>query len=224
LGATEQKFNLLMGRELQRLNDQPPQLIMTLPVLPGLDGVQRMSKSLGNYIGVTDPPREMFGKVMSLPDQVMETFWQLATDASEEELSAVRRDLNDSRVNPMVVKKQLGERLVALYHDRDAAAHARADFEAQFSRKEVPENLEVFEADEASGFPARPTIVNFAMASGMCGSRSEVRRLLDAGAIEIDGERIRGVETLVRPELEHILRIGRRMKRYLPPARAKQVR
>ena len=224
LGATEQKFNLLMGRELQRLSDQPSQIIMTLPVLPGLDGVQRMSKSLGNYIGVADPPGEMFGKVMRLPDHVMESFWRLVTDASEDEIEAVRRDLDDSSVNPMGVKKKLGERIVTLYHGTAAAARAREDFEAQFSRREAPDNLEVFGADESSGFTGKPTIVNFAMASGLCESRSEVRRLLDAGAVEVDGERIHGIETLVRPDRGHVLRIGRRMKRYVPAGQSGQVK
>ncbi|MFI5372222.1 MAG: tyrosine--tRNA ligase, partial [Candidatus Eisenbacteria bacterium] len=163
LGATEQKFNLIVGRELQRLAGQPPQVVLTLPVLPGLDGVQRMSKSLGNYIGVTDAPSDMFGKVMRLPDWVMPKFWALVADVTDQEKREIERDLDlleglldrpipaettflsmSPKVNPMIVKKRLGERIVTMYHGAAAAAQARADFETQFSRREVPEHLEDF--------------------------------------------------------------------------------
>ena len=215
LGATEQKFNLLVGRELQRAHQQPSQIVMTLPVLPGLDGVQRMSKSLGNYIGVTDSPEEMFGKIMSLPDSSMDIFWRLAAAAREDELEEIRREASHGG-HPMLIKKRLGERVVALYHGDDAAVRARENFEKQFSRGEVPDQLDEFTAGESSEFLDKPSIVNFAMASGICRSRGEVRRLLEAGAIDVDGERIRDLGVEIDPAQGHILRIGRKMKKYVP--------
>ena len=222
LGATEQKFNLLVGRELQRLHHQPSQIVMTLPVLPGLDGVQRMSKSLGNYIGVTDSPEEMFGKIMSLPDTAMDAYWRLATGSTAEELEGIRRDLSDG-VNPILIKKRLGEQIVTIYYGATAAVRARTDFETQFGRRQVPDNVDEFRGSEASGFLEKPSIVNFAMASGICRSRGEVRRLLEAGAVEVDGVRIQGFEAEVDPSRGHILRIGRKMKKYIPGDTSNQV-
>ena len=219
LGATEQKFNLIVGRELQRLAGQLPQVVLTLPVLPGLDGVQRMSKSLGNYIGVTDPPGEMFGKVMSLPDGVMAAYWRLVTDVDDEALAGIERELADASVNPMGIKKRLGERLVTMYHGTEAASRARADFETQFSRREVPEHLEDFGArqvEQAMGAQGRPFIVEFAVASGMAESKSAARRLVQQGAVSLDGRRVEKIDELVDLDREHVLRVGRRMKRYRP--------
>ena len=250
LGATEQKFNLLVGRELQRQAGQPPQIVMTLPVLPGLDGVQRMSKSLGNYIGVSDSPSEMFGKVMSIPDTLMPAYWSLVADRADEESREIERDLGlpageldrrgigwmaegedggakvralEPRVNPMLVKKRLGERIVAMYHGVAAAERARTDFEAQFSRREVPEHLEEFgrgQLDQAMGEAASPGIIDLAVASGVASSRSAARRLVEQGAVELDGERVRTFDVKVDPDREHLLRIGRKMLKYRPGAGA----
>jgi len=219
LGATEQKFNLLVGRELQRLEGQPSQIVMTLPVLPGLDGVQRMSKSLGNSIGITDPPTEIFGKVMSLPDPAMALFWRLVTDATPGELAEIERDLADASVNPMRVKKRLGERLVTMYHGAEAASRALRDFEAQFSRREVPDNLEEFGRGKllkAAAKSDRPSIVDLIVASGVATSRAAARRLVDQGAVDLDGQQVHGWDTPVDPDAIHVLRAGRRMKRYVP--------
>jgi len=241
IGATEQKFNLLVGRELQRQAGQPAQVIMTLPVLPGLDGTQRMSKSLGNYIGVTDPPGQMFGKVMSLPDRVMPIYWSLVADRTDDESREIEADLGlaagaldrgvaaagageagavpEPRVNPMLVKKRLGERLVTMYHGLEAAAGARGDFEAQFSRREVPQNLEEFGREallRRTGGEDGALIVHMVMASGAAGSRSAASRLLEQGAVDLDGERVRAWDTPVDAGREHVLRVGRRMFRYVP--------
>jgi len=219
LGATEQKFNLLVGRALQELHGQPPQVIMTLPVLPGLDGVQRMSKSTGNYVGVADPPAEMFGKIMSLPDGVMGLYWKLVTDVSLDELAAIERELADRNVNPMSIKKRLGHRLVRMYHDAAAADAAQRDFEAQFSRREVPEHLEEFGRGELAKIAkdaAKPQIVDFAVASGICDSRSAARRMVDQRAVSVDDRVVESATEVVDPGLEHVLRIGRKMKRYKP--------
>jgi len=218
LGATEQKFNLIVGRELQRMAGQPPQVVMTLPVLPGLDGVQRMSKSLGNYIGVSDAPGDLFGKVMSLPDSVMELYWRLVTDVAPGDLESIRRELADPNVNPMTIKKRLGQRLVAMYHGAAAATRAREDFEAQFSRRETPEHLETFgrsEVEAAAGTGA-PGVVCMLVASGIAASRSAARRLIQQGAVSLDGQKVSEIELAVDLSREHVIRGGRRMLRYVP--------
>ncbi len=220
IGGTEQKFNLLVGRTLQELHGQPPQVVLTLPLLPGLDGVQRMSKSLGNYIGVTDPPGEIFGKVMSLPDGVMLTYWRLVTDATPEELASVTGALGDARVNPMGIKKQLAERLVRMYHGPGPSEQARRDFEAQFSRREIPDNLPEWSAPG----PGQMGIKDLLVATGLAASGSAAWRGVEQGAVSVDGVKI--TDRLHRQDVgaPFVLRLGRRMVRVLPsggtPAKA----
>lgn len=219
LGATEQKFNLLVGRALQEARGMPPQIALTLPVLPGLDGVKRMSKSLGNYIGVTDPPGEMFGKVMSLPDGVMSLYWKLVADVSPEELAAVEGRLKDPATNPMTVKKELGRRLVSMYHDSLAAERAQADFEAQFSRREVPQELPEFSRESLFAVPRQtdtPTVLEAIVASGFAPSKTMARRLVDQGAVTIDGQKVLEQLMPVDPGRGWVLRAGRKMARYRP--------
>jgi tyrosyl-tRNA synthetase len=213
LGGTDQKFNLLVGRVLQELDGQPPQLVMTMPLLPGLDGVQRMSKSLGNYVGLTDAPADMFGKIMSLPDAAMPVFWRLATDALPEELARVSRELADPALNPMAVKKRLAGRIVTMYHGAAAAARAQGDFEKQFSRHEVPDELPVWTADSADEMGIKDLLVR----AGLARSGSEAWRAVDQGAVSID--QVRVSDRNHRQELGRpfVLRLGRRMIRVLPP-------
>jgi tyrosyl-tRNA synthetase len=219
LGATEQKFNLLIGRTIQETYGELPQLAMTLPVLPGLDGVQRMSKSIGNYIGVAEPPGEMFGKVMSLPDKLMSMFWKLVTDASDEELREIERELADPKINPMGIKKRLAERIVRMYHDEGAAQRARENFEAQFSRREVPKDLEAFGRSSVAGAAkdsGKPVMLEFVVAAGFAESRSAARRLISQGAVSVDGEKMSDPEAPRDPGVAFVLRAGRKMKRYVP--------
>jgi tyrosyl-tRNA synthetase len=217
LGATEQKFNLLVGRVIQEAHGQMPQLALTLPVLPGLDGTQRMSKSLGNYVGVTDAPADMFGKIMSLPDRVMMLFWRLVTDAPGEELAEIERALADTGANPMLVKKRLAHRIVRMYHGEPAANGAQNSFEAQFSRREVPETIEEFAMEwNRSGERARPLIVDVLEASGLAESRSAARRLITQGAVSVDGKRISDIHEVVDPAAAFVIRAGRKMKRVVP--------
>jgi tyrosyl-tRNA synthetase len=233
LGATEQKFNLLVGRVLQETHGQPPQIALTLPVLPGLDGVQRMSKSLGNYVGVSDAPADMFGKLMSLPDRVMADYWTLVTDADAEKLAAVERQLalamnpegstpEESKqaggvLNPMVIKKDLARTLVRMYHGEAAATAAQNDFEAQFSRRETPEHLEEFgpaELAKALGHASGAGIVEVLVASGIAASKSAARRLVEQRAVSVDGERVSGLEHPIDTSRSFILRAGRQMRRF----------
>jgi len=211
LGATEQKFNLLVGRVLQELHHQPPQIIMTLPVLVGLDGTQRMSKSLGNYIGVTDAPADMYGKVMSLPDRVMDAYWKLVTDATPEELAEIERALADTARNPMEIKQQLAARIVRMYHGDEASARAARDFDAQFRRRDVPEDLAVHE------LPAGEIgIKDLLVATGLAASGSAAWRAVDQGAVSIDGTRITDRRYVQRVSGPLVLRLGRRMVRVEP--------
>lgn len=212
LGGTDQKFNLLVGRTLQEVSGQPPQIVMTVPLLPGLDGVQRMSKSLGNYIGVTDVPGDMFGKVMSLPDTAMALYWRLVTDAADDERAAIGRELADTSVNPMSIKKRLAGRIVTMYHGAAAAERAQRDFEAQFSRHEIPEDLPTWTADSAGAMGIKDLLVR----AGLARSGSEAWRAVDQGAVSIDQVRVSNRnhrQELGRP---FVLRLGRRMIRVLP--------
>ena len=239
LGATEQKFNLLVGRALQELHGQAPQVILTLPVLPGLDGVMRMSKTLGNYIGVTDEPADMFGKVMSLPDSAMPVYWRLAADRSDAESREVERDLGlpagtldapsgdrgegsvvgregggapESPVNPMVVKKRLAHRIVRMYHGVEQADRAQRGFEAQFSRREIPEDLPIWEAPRASEMGIKDLLVR----SGLAPSGSAAWRAVEQGAVSIDGVRISDRKHRHGLATAFVLRLGRRMVRVRP--------
>ena len=216
LGATEQKFNLLVGRELQTDAGQPPQIIMTLPVLPGTDGVQRMGKTLGNYIGVSESPSQIFGKTMSLPDAAMETYWRLVTDADDAELREVERALREGKVNPMEVKKRLARRLVTMYHGVEQGLKAQESFESQFSRREVPDDVPEWrpKAGDLKSFG----IKDFLVATGLAQSGSAAWRAVDQGAVAIDGVKVTDREHKIDPKSSFVLRVGRRMVRVKPAA------
>ena len=208
IGATEQKFNLLVGRVLQELHGQSPQIAMTLPVLVGTDGVQRMGKSLGNYIGVTDPPGEMYGKVMSLRDRVMSDYWRLVTDAAPAELEDVERALADASQNPMEIKQKLATRIVRMYHGEAAAGRAARDFDAQFRRRDVPQDLAVcvVPAGEIG-------IKDLLVQAGLAASGSAAWRAVDQGAVSIDGVRITNRHHVQRLAGPIVVRLGRKMVR-----------
>lgn len=212
LGGTEQKFNLIVGRVLQESHGQGPQVVLTLPILPGLDGRQRMSKSLGNYIGVLDAPSEMFGKVMSLPDSVLALYWRLVADASAQEVQQVERDLADPEVNPVAWKKRLGQRLVTLYHGEAAAKAAQESFEMQFSRKGVP--ADVREHTRPAG---RVWIQILLVESGLAKSGSDARRAVEQEhSVELDGVRVTDFQYHLELLEPVVLRRGRRLVRVRP--------
>jgi len=209
LGATEQKYNLLIGRPYQELHGQLPQIALTLPVLPGLDGVQRMSKSLGNYVGVTDPPREMFGKIMSLPDAAMPIYWRLVTDVDSDSLRGIERQLADPATNPMDVKRRLAGTLVRMYHGASAAETAERDFTTQFSRKGVPDDLPVWRPGERTVIGIKDLLVE----SGLAASGSAAWRAVDQGAVSVDGVKIGDRQHRQALDRPFVLRLGRRMVR-----------
>ncbi|MBM3940511.1 MAG: tyrosine--tRNA ligase [SAR202 cluster bacterium] len=195
-GGTDQKFNLLVGRELQEKMGQRPQQIFTMPILVGTDGTRKMSKSLGNYIAIEDTPADMFGKVMSLPDNVIPTYYDLLTDVPDDEVSEIRRSIEGRTVNPMELKKRLGSYLVSDFHSREAAQEARADFERVFQQREAPAEVPAFslrpgvdgvESADAEG--ATVDLSKLLVAAGLAPSRAEARRLIGQNAVEVDGAR-----------------------------------
>jgi tyrosyl-tRNA synthetase len=211
LGGTDQKFNLLVGRVLQELDGQPAQVIMTTPILPGLDGVQRMSKSLGNYVGVTDAPSDMFGKLMSIPDDAMPVYLRLAARLSPEEADAVIAAIAAGAVHPMRAKKDLAGRIVRLYHGEASAEAAERDFDAQFSRREAPSDLQVWvPAADANG---EMGIKDLLVKTGLATSGSAAWRAVDQGAVSVDGVRITDRHHRQKLLQSFVLRMGRKMVR-----------
>jgi tyrosyl-tRNA synthetase len=187
LGGTDQKFNLLVGRQLQEGDGQAPQIVMTLPILEGLDGVQKMSKSLANYIGVTDEPADMFGKLMSVSDDLMWRYFELLTDRSTADLDGLRRSVTEEGVNPRDIKLGLANEIVARFHGQGDADDAQRAFIDRFQRRQTPTDLpeQVISVDQ----PDPPTLAQVLKASGLASSTSEALRLVSQGAVKIDGDR-----------------------------------
>ncbi|MCI0595398.1 MAG: tyrosine--tRNA ligase [candidate division Zixibacteria bacterium] len=210
IGATEQKFNLLAGRQLQEEFGQEPQVILTLPVLVGTDGANRMSKSLGNYIGIAESPEEIFGKTMSIPDGQIFHYFELAADVPAAELEKIQSALADKNKNPMELKKQLAHTFVRMYHGEGEARKAKENFERVFSKKEIPDDVPVFPLPAGEdGMP----IIKLLTESGLVVSASEGRRLVEQGAVELDSERISDIQYKVPARFwreEKILRVGKR--------------
>ena len=209
IGATEQKFNLLTGREIQGDYGVQPQMILTLPVLVGTDGVNRMSKSLGNYIGIDEAAGEMFGKVMSIPDDAMPVYFELCTDVPMEEIEEIKRGLQCGTIHPMDVKKRLGREIVTIYHSAEAASEAQAEFERVFSQREVPEDMPEVVLGDGDLENATIALFRLVLKAGMAASGSEARRLIQAGAVTIDGEKLTDPVAPIVPSDGQILRAGK---------------
>lgn len=201
LGGTDQKFNLLMGRHLQREYGQEPQVAVMMPILPGLDGVQKMSKSLGNYIGINEPPKEMYGKTMSLPDELMLTYFELVTTVSLEELEEIRKGLADGILHPRDAKMRLAREIVGLYHGEAAALEAEEEFRKVFQLGDLPQDIPEVEVKETQIWLPRLMVQ-----AGLVPSTSEARRLIRQGAVRIDGQR------LDDPDAELVVRDGAVLK------------
>ena len=207
LGATEQKFNLLTARDVQREYGQEPQVILTLPVLEGIDGGQRMSKSLGNYIGIDDEPDEMYGKIMSIPDNLILKYFTLVTDYSLAQLQEVKRRLNDGQTNPMVLKKELARAIIKMYHSESAARQAEQNFEQIFSKKEIPDDIEEI-IIPSSDLP-KP-LVKLLTECGAVSSNGEARRLIQQGGVRINDEKISDINYAIQNKGEYITKVGKR--------------
>jgi tyrosyl-tRNA synthetase len=210
LGGTDQKFNNLMGRELQREVGQAPQVVLLTPLLPGLDGVEKMSKSLGNAIGITEPPAEMFGKAMSIPDGLMPMYFEYATEVPLDEVRALTRDLKDGTVHPRDAKRRLARAIVTLWHGEVAAREAEAAFERVFVEKDLPAEIPeaVVSRDDAPGGQIR--LVKLLVLTGLAESNSDARRLISQGGVTLDGGRSHDVDATVTVRDGLVIRVGRR--------------
>ena len=204
LGGTDQTFNLLVGRDLQRAHGQEPQVALTVPILEGLDGVQKMSKSLGNYVGINEAPGEIYGKLMSVPDALMFRYLELATRTSPEEIAALRE------AHPMEAKKRLAWAVTAQYWGADAASRAESEFSRVFQNRQAPENIDFVTVDTAGqGLPVWRVLV----ATNSVATNSEARRMIQQGAVEIDGQKVTDPNEVLPPGLERLLRVGKRVFR-----------
>lgn len=206
LGGTDQKFNLLVGRELQRQYGMPQQVVLTMPILEGLDGIQKMSKSLGNYIGINDAPDEMFGKLMSISDDLMWRYFELLSFRPLSEIERLKVDVQEGK-NPRDVKFDLAKELISRFHDREAAEKAHAAFVNRFQKGSLPDDIpEVEVAVGAMGAP----IANVLKSSGLVKSTSEAFRMIAQGAVRIDGERITDRSLTLDSGISPVLQVGKR--------------
>ncbi|NMG67191.1 tyrosine--tRNA ligase [Azoarcus indigens] len=206
LGGTDQRFNLLMGRELQKHYGQTPQCVLMMPLLEGLDGVNKMSKSLGNYIGIAEPAKEIFGKVMSVSDTLMWRYFELLSFRSLEEIAGLRRGVEQEGRNPRDVKVMLAQELVARFHGAAAADEALADFEARFQRNAIPDDIPEVRVAVGEGMPVFQVIKQ----AGLTGSTSEAMRMIDQGAVKLNGERVDDKARLLPAGETVVLQVGKR--------------
>ena len=204
LGGTDQKFNLLLGRDLQKSNGQTPQCIITTPLIEGTDGVEKMSKSYGNDISLNDSPNDMYGKTLSIPDEQIEKWFVLAADANGAVIRSIRKKLNDPNVNPMSVKKQLAKTLVERYYNKEKADSAEKNFQNVIIEKNIPKDIPIYPLKQED------LIVNVIFSSGMLKSKGEARRMIKQGAVKIDGDTVNDIYENIKPGPEKILKVGKR--------------
>lgn len=216
LGGTDQKFNLLVGRELQRQYGQPSQIVLTMPLLEGTDGVQKMSKSYGNYVGITETPQEMFGKLMSISDELMWRYYELLTDLTSKQIEELKWRVSEGSLHPMQAKKDLAKRIIADFHSEQAGTEAEANWTRQFQKDEVPENLELVTVSAAELNPNPNGAVKLdklLVKSGLAESGSDAQRKIKAGAVKIDGSAHLELYLSVQAGKVLVVRVGRQMKR-----------
>jgi tyrosyl-tRNA synthetase len=213
LGGSDQKFNLLVGRELQRSYGQEPQVILTMPLLEGLDGVQKMSKSLGNYIGIREAPGEIFGKVMSVSDELMFRYYDLLTDTPSRKIAQMKQEIVDGRLNPMEAKIELAKSIIGDFHSADAAAAAETEFIKVFRNRENPDDAQVLSlvADEP--------LVDFLVRHGILASRGEAKRVHAQGGIYLDNERPESIAIMLQKGRSYLLKVGKRKFYRIEPLR-----
>ena len=206
LGGTDQKFNLLVGRELQKHYGQAPQCVLMMPLLEGLDGVNKMSKSLGNYVGINEPPREIFGKLMSVSDELMWRYYDLLSFRSLEEVAAFKRDIAGGR-NPRDVKVLLAQEMVARFHGKGAAEDALADFEARFSQGAIPDDIPEVLLDSINGVLSVAQVLK---QSGLTASTSEALRMVGQGGVKVDGAKIDDKNLVFPASSDFVVQVGKR--------------
>ena len=204
LGGTDQKFNLLVGRDLQREYDQPPQVIITMPLLEGTDGSDKMSKSYGNDIGITDSPEDMYGKSMSIPDTLIKKYFVLAADANDDSLVKIEKQLDDSNTNPRDVKRALGREIVSLYYGKDSALAAEQHFDRVIVNKSDPEEMEEL------NLKSDKSLIDIISSVGLTKSKGEARRMISQGAVRLDGEKATDVNLVINKGSKTVIKVGKR--------------
>ena len=207
LGGTDQKFNLLVGRDIQREFGIEPQVILTMPLLVGTDGVEKMSKSYGNYIGISDSPKDIFGKTLSIADSLIYTYYELATDISNADLAKIKADLENHEVNPRNIKRALAKKLVEMYHSVESANEAEEEFDKIFIKKEIPDEIPLFEITNGQ---KEISILDLITTVDFAPSKGEARRLVQQGGVTLDGEKIADISATVQLKPENILKVGKR--------------
>lgn len=205
IGATEQKFNLMIGRQIQKEYGQVPQIVLTLPVLEGVDGVQRMSKSVGNYIGIEESPNEMYGKTMSIPDNLIYNYFELLTDISLKELQSIKDQLSDPRVNPMKLKRHLARTLVRMYHNQEWAKKAEDHFDIIHKKKDIPDDILEYRLTKNL-----VRLIDLMVDAGLVSGKSEARRIIRQGGVKLNGEIVKNELLEIKIEDEMILKVGKR--------------
>lgn len=212
LGGTDQLFNLLAGRELMEKMGMEPQVCLTLPLLEGTDGVKKMSKSYGNYIGLTDAPNDMFGKVMSIPDELMVKYYRLASTIAVDQIDAIEAGLAAGDIHPNRCKRDLAQNIVAAYYDEAAAQEAEAAFDRQFKQHEVPEDIPEFAADLTPNDEGKVYLAKLISDAGLTNSVGDARRMIDQGGVKVNGEAVPAKEYNVAPETltGAVVQVGKR--------------
>jgi tyrosyl-tRNA synthetase len=210
LGGTDQKFNLLMGRQLQREYGLPEQVIMMMPLLEGLDGVKKMSKSLGNYIGIQEPPQEIYGKAMSIPDELMVKYFELATDLSNEELEKLKKGLADGTIHPRDAKMKLAHTLVRMYHGREAADEAERHFRQVFQQNALPEDIPEVTIAAGQLQDGKMWVVQLLPTLKLVSSNGEARRMIQQGAVRVNQEKVTDVDQHLPVEDGMVVQVGKR--------------
>ncbi|MGM0652292.1 MAG: tyrosine--tRNA ligase [Bacillota bacterium] len=203
-GATEQKFNLLMGRHLQREYGHEPQVAFTMPILVGTDGAQKMSKSLGNYVGITEEPDQIYGKIMSISDDLMAEYYRLATSLPGDEITSILNQVESNDIHPRDAKMRLAREVVSLYHGDSKAEEAERQFQQVFQKKEMPSEMSVF------NYNAPAWIVNVLVDSGLAPSKNEARRLIQQNGVKIDGETVSSIDLELTEKKEQVIQVGKR--------------
>jgi len=207
LGGTDQKFNLLVGRDIQREFGMKPQVILTMPLLVGTDGVEKMSKSYNNYIGISEEPNNMYGKTLSIADSLIYTYFELATDVSKERLTEIKTALSDTKTNPRNLKRGLARTLVSLYYNDETAINAEQEFDKVFIKKETPDDIPEF---DYSSHPKSINPVDLLIITNLSPSRGEARRLILQGGVSVDGNRIENLNTEININHGTVIKLGKR--------------
>jgi tyrosyl-tRNA synthetase len=210
LGGTDQTFNLLMGRQLQKEYAQEEQVILTMPLLEGLDGVKKMSKSLGNYIGVDEDPNNMYGKAMSIPDELMVKYFELATDLSLEELEELKQGLAEGTIHPRDAKMRLGRTLVRMYHGEQAAQEAEHHFKTVFQQRDLPDDMPEVQVNAADLEDGRMWIVALLSKLGLVATNGEGRRMIQQGGVRINQQKVTDPQAKVEVQGGMVVQVGRR--------------